>query len=176
MIFVQSEQFFGNLTKKEERYMADYKAVLSSSLGNRYDSRYVIVSTETGEILDDAQGYGYRTAQKAYAAYAYKNRDRSKDKIRSEKQKRIRQWMKEHKSFVRAMDEYAFEIAKGSWGPNDKFDAKFVKRMLKDEGLEPDFSAGEFLDKAHLDDFFEGYYNYICGFLMEAGLCWHFSL
>lgn len=37
-----------------------------------------IVSVDTGEVLDDAQGYGYKTAQKAYAGYSYKNRDKSK--------------------------------------------------------------------------------------------------
>ena len=38
--------------------------------------RYRIVSIEIGQILDDAQGYGYRTPQKAYAGYAYKTRDK----------------------------------------------------------------------------------------------------
>ena len=43
------------------------------------------------------------------------------------------------------MDEVAFEIAKGSWGPNDKFDTKLVEEMLKENNLEPDFSAAELL-------------------------------
>ena len=105
------------------------------------EMRYYIVSTATGEVLDDAQGYGYRTAQKAYSAYAYKTRDKSKDKEKAEKKKRIKQWMKEHKSFVRTMDHFAFEIAKGSWGPDDKFDAKLVKQMLADAELSPDFTV-----------------------------------
>lgn len=109
------------------------------------ETRYCIVSTETGEILDDAQGYGYRTAQKAYAAYAYKTRDKSKDKEKLTKKKRIKQWMKEHKSFVREMDRTAFEIAKGAWGPDDKFNAALVKEMLSEHGLEIDFTAGELL-------------------------------
>ncbi len=54
-------------------------------------------------------------------------------------------WMKQHKSFVEAMDTYAFEIAKGSWGADDKFDANFVKRMLEENGLTPEFTAGELL-------------------------------
>ena len=40
-------------------------------------TRYRIVSTETGEVLDDAQGYGYTTAQKAYAGYGYKLKRRN---------------------------------------------------------------------------------------------------
>ncbi len=110
-----------------------------------YDTRYYIVDTETGEILDNAQGYGYKTAQKAYAAYAYKNRNKEKDKEYKDKVKHIKAWMKKNKSFVKAMDRVSFEIAKGSWGPDDKFDAKMVKEMLKEEGLEPDFSAYDLL-------------------------------
>lgn len=113
-----------------------------------YDSseiRYRIISTETGEVLDDAQGYGYKTIQKAYAAYAYKTRDKSKDKEHAAKKKIIKQWMKENKSFVRLMDDYAFQIAKGSMAPDDKFDARFVKELLKENDLHPDFTAGELL-------------------------------
>ena len=39
----------------------------------------VEVDKETGEVLDDAQGYGYKTKRNAYACYGYKNRDKSKD-------------------------------------------------------------------------------------------------
>lgn len=53
--------------------------------------------------------------------------------------------MKQHKSFVNLMDGYALEIAKGTMAPGDKFDAKFVKKLLKSEGLEPDFTASELL-------------------------------
>ena len=112
---------------------------------NTAEIRFCIVSTETGEVLDDAQGYGYKTAQKAYAAYAYKNRDKSKDKEKIEKRKHIELWMKEHKFFVKAMDDTAFEIAKGTWGPNDKFDAKFVKEMLTNFELDPDFTVDDLL-------------------------------
>ena len=36
------------------------------------ETRYVIKDMESGSIVDDAQGYGYRTAQKAYAGWSYK--------------------------------------------------------------------------------------------------------
>ena len=110
-----------------------------------YEMRFCIVSTDTGEILDDAQGYGYRTAQKADSAYAYKTRDKTKDNEKQAKKKHIQQWMKEHKSFVKAMDDTAFEIAKGAWSPNDKFDAILVKEMLSNFELDPDFTANELL-------------------------------
>ena len=109
------------------------------------ETRWRIISTDTGEVLDDAQGYGYKTAQKAYSAYAYKTRDKSKDEEKQLKKKRNQQWMKEHKSFVRAMNDIAFEIAKGAWGPDDKFDAALVKEMLSNFELEPDFTANDLL-------------------------------
>ena len=99
-----------------------------------YGTRYVIVDEETGEVLDDAQGYGYKTKQKAWAALAYKNRDPSRDKEKAEKERIIEAWMKEHQPFVEGMDQIAFEIAKGSWGPDDKFDTAMVRQMLKDSG------------------------------------------
>ena len=122
-----------------------YKVIESNTLGDRWDRRYVVVDEDTGKILDDAQGYGYKSAQKAHASYAYKTRDMSKDKEKAAKKKKIQQWMKEHKSFVRAMNQYAFEIAKGSWGPDDKFDTKLVKEMLVQNNLCPDFSPYELL-------------------------------
>ena len=33
------------------------------------ETRYEIVDPETGEVLDDAQGYGYRSIEKARAAW-----------------------------------------------------------------------------------------------------------
>ena len=53
--------------------------------------------------------------------------------------------MKEHRDFVKMMDTIAFEIAKGSWGPDDKFNAKLVKEMLSENELEIDFKVSELL-------------------------------
>ena len=63
----------------------------------------------------------------------------------AKKTKHILAWMKQHKSFVQMMDTFAFEIAKGSWGPDDKFDAKFVAEMLKENKMEIDFSIKDLL-------------------------------
>lgn len=90
------------------------KVVKSDVCSTEFESRYVVVDLETGEIVDDAQGYGYKTQRNAYAAYAYKTRDKSKELERKNREIYIRQWMKEHKSFVRFIDEIAIEIVKGS--------------------------------------------------------------
>lgn len=49
-------------------------ALEENSLSRNGEKRFVIVDRETGEILDDAQGYGYKTPKKAYAAFYYLNR------------------------------------------------------------------------------------------------------
>ncbi len=121
------------------------RAVPDRSLSDRYSTRYVIVDMETGEILDDAQGYGYRTAQKAYACWGYKTRDKSRDAEKAEKRAHIRAWMKENRKFMGALEEISFEIWKGSWGPEDRFNAKLVSELLKEWDLHPDFTAGELL-------------------------------
>lgn len=121
------------------------KVVKKDSMSKFDDVRYIVIDEDSGKILDDAQGYGYKSIKKAYAAWSYKNRDKSKDKAKSKKNERIKLWMKEHTSFIKLMDGIAFEMAKGSWGEDDKFDAKFVKKMLKENNLEVDFTAGELL-------------------------------
>lgn len=125
--------------------MANIAVIKSEDLSRQYDIRYVVVDKDTGEVLDDAQGYGYKTAQKAHVAWAYKTRDKSHDREKAQKRKQIQRWMKQPKSFVEAMEIYSFEIAKGSCGAEEKFNAKFVKRMLSDYELNPEFTAVELL-------------------------------
>lgn len=48
-----------------------YRAVLSSRLSKK-EERYVIVNLETGEIVDDCRGYGFKSKHAAYACFGYK--------------------------------------------------------------------------------------------------------
>lgn len=120
------------------------KAVLSEKLSHYGDPRYIVIDEETGEILDDAQGYGYKSAKRAYAGAGYKFRDKSKDTERVKKEQTIRDWISKHKDFMCDMDQIALEIAKRSWGPDTVFDAKMVKEMLEQAGYENlPFTASE---------------------------------
>lgn len=125
--------------------MADIKVIKSKKLSSQFDERFVVVDANTEEVLDNAQGYGYKSIQKAYAAWNYKHRDKAKQAEKKKKEHEIKAWMKNHKDFVKLMDTCAFEIMKGSWGPDDKFDAKLVKQMLKDNNLDVEFTPGELL-------------------------------
>lgn len=57
-----------------------YHAVLSKRLSKPNDDRYLVLDRETGEILDDAQGYGYKSKLKAYKAYGYKLKRQKENK------------------------------------------------------------------------------------------------
>jgi len=123
-----------------------YLVIESPKLSTEYEKRYIIIDKESGEILDDAQGYGYKTRQKAHAGYAYKTRDRTKDAEKLAKKKLVLDWCRKNKKFVRSLEEDAFRIAKGSMGQDDKFNAKWVKDAFKKKGFtELPFTAAEFL-------------------------------
>lgn len=59
---------------------------MKTKVVNGINNRYVIINEETGEIIDDAQGYGYKTYQKAIKAdwYKYNNGREKIDKIKKE--------------------------------------------------------------------------------------------
>lgn len=126
--------------------MSGYRVVFSPDLSEEYDRRFVIVDDETGQVLDDAQGYGYKSPQNAHAAWAYKHRDRSKDSIKKKTKRNVLSWCKEHQDFVEGLESIAFHVAKGSYGPEAKFNSKYVKKAFDDAGFsELPFSISEFL-------------------------------
>lgn len=43
------------------------------------------------------------------------------------------------------MDVFAFEIAKGSWGPDCEFNTDFLRKMLKENNLEISFTPYDLL-------------------------------
>ena len=139
-------------TKNGKKYKAVAITVPNNNTSDEFvaveneTTRYVIKDMESGSIVDDAQGYGYRTAQKAYAGWSYKNRNKSKDKEKAEKENIIAKWMKDNKSFLNLLDTLAFEIWKGKWGPEDRVDTKFLSELLKENGYtDLSFTAGELL-------------------------------
>lgn len=92
--------------------MDKYTVIKSEEFSDMFEQRYVVVDTETGEIVDNAQGYGYRTKEKAYKAWSYKqnlNKNKSSDKkIKSE----VRNFVKKHKCMFNQLDDMLFEAAK----------------------------------------------------------------
>jgi len=99
-----------------------------------HQERFVLMDDETGEIVDDAQGYGYKTVQGAYKAYRYKSLTKNERKARENKIKLIKRWCKNNNSIMEFLGQIEFEILKGSWGPDEHFDEKLVTAILISNG------------------------------------------
>ena len=122
------------------------EVVRGGSEDTEYSPRYIIIDKETGEVIDDAQGYGYKTKRNAYACYGYKTRDKSKDPEKEYKKKCVKRFCKQHPAFIHLLEQIEFEIAVGKWGPDDAFNAKLVKRIFDENGYtELEFTIGDFL-------------------------------
>jgi hypothetical protein len=78
-------------------------------------SRYVIVEKGTEKVLDDAQGYGYKTAEGAHKAGWFKFQ-RGNKKIASDKTAAKKFW-KQHpdikKEFVQSLEYGVKELSRG---------------------------------------------------------------
>ena len=120
---------------KVESYTVTHQEEIIPGIYDTYsETRYRIVDVETGEVLDDAQGYGYKSYQNALSGWGYKSRDKSRDPERIAKEREIMAWMKEHRDFVNCMDDYAFLVAKGDYGPNGKVTSAAAKEILEELG------------------------------------------
>lgn len=65
---------------------------------DRYDigwteTRWRLVDEDTGKIVDDAQGWGYKTARNAYRAHAYKKRPKSRRRKAVSVERRVKRLM-----------------------------------------------------------------------------------
>lgn len=72
------------------------------------ETRYVIINSDTGEIFDDAQGYGYRTPQKAYSAFHWKKKSPEEHAEQEAKKKEVLEWCRKYKSVVRQIEDIMF--------------------------------------------------------------------
>lgn len=68
------------------------------------ETRYRLVDVATGEIVDDAQGYGYRTAAGAHRAYGYKSMPKSRKREIASVKSRVRHFREENPTFVDDME------------------------------------------------------------------------
>lgn len=123
----------------------EIQVVKSKELSDWFDNRYVIINKETQEVVDDAQGYGYKSKEKALASWAYKNRNK---KI-IQKETAIKKWIKKHTEFDKLMEEYAWYAFKDG----DKLDSNIVEMILKELNLQAPSNAKEIFwvwSKGHL--------------------------
>lgn len=113
------------------------KVIKSQNLSQPFEPRYIVINMETGEILDDAQGYGFKTIKGAYSAYAYTHRDKSKDKEKQKERRKIAKWLRDHLQFNECLTTKLFYAMK--YGEDLKINTELVRSILKELNLEVDF-------------------------------------
>ena len=117
------------------------KVVVSASLSNGYDKRYIVVDEATGEVLDDAQGYGYKTAQNAHRAHAYKSMPPKKKRQRDAAKRRVQRWCGQHREVVQHFDQAAFYAMKDG----ENATVADVRAILAEHGLELPFPVEDLM-------------------------------
>ena len=98
---------------------------------DRGNLRWVVRDKDSGKVLDNANGYGYKTRQKAEAAWRYKNRSPEAKKADED----ARKWLRSNRQFSRWMEDEAFYCLKDSGG-HESLTAGRVREMLADEGVD----------------------------------------
>jgi hypothetical protein len=71
-----------------------------------------MVDEATGEVVNDAQGYGYRSAQNAHRANAYKSMPPKKKRQRDAVKRRVQRWCAEHAEFMQQVGQAMFYAMK----------------------------------------------------------------
>ena len=113
----------------------EIKAVSNILLATEDNLHFEIINEKNGVVLDDNNGFGYTSAEKAYRAYAYRNRDTSKDVQKEIVKEKILGWLDNHTEFEKLMVYEYLMIVPKSEETGVKFNTAYMRKRLKDEGL-----------------------------------------
>jgi hypothetical protein len=116
------------------------KVVVSASLSS-CDKRYVVVDEATGEVLDDAQGYGYKNAKNAHRAYAYKSMPPKKKHQRDAAKRQVQRWCAQHTEFMQHLEQAMFYAMKDG----ENVTVTDVGAILAEHGLELPFPVKDLM-------------------------------
>jgi hypothetical protein len=120
---------------------ASVKVVVSAALSDGFDKRYVIVDAATGEIVDDAQGYGYKSAQNAHRAHAYKSMPPTKKRQRDAAKRRAQRWCAQHPEFMQHVEQAMFYALKDGQNLTEED----LRASLDEHGVELPFPVKDLM-------------------------------
>lgn len=112
-----------------------YQVAKSDELSGFCDPRFVMVDTVSGAVVDDAQGYGYKSAQKAYAAWNYKTKSPTELKKTAKTEKTIRKWCDNNKRLTENMEEIILRCLKMFGRVDGPECLSSIRELLKQNGL-----------------------------------------
>lgn len=73
---------------------------------NKKPGRYICIDEETGAILDDMKGYGFKSIESAKKSWNFKNRSSSKAEI----QALARDFLTKNKTLYKELSEYKSKL------------------------------------------------------------------
>jgi hypothetical protein len=121
--------------------MSGVRVVASAALSSNFDKRYVVVDEATGEIVDDAQGYGYKSAQNAHRAHADKSMPPKKKRQRDAAKRQVQRWCAQHPEFMQHVEQSMFYATKDDQNVTEAD----VRALLAEHGLELPFSVKDLM-------------------------------
>ena len=121
--------------------MSGVRVVVSAALSSNFDKRYVVIGEATGAIVDDAQGYGYKSAQNAHRAHAYKSMPSKKKRQRDAAKRRVERWCAQHPEFMQRVEQSMFYAMKDG----ENVTEADVLVILAEYGLELPFSVNDLM-------------------------------
>lgn len=117
------------------------KVIRSEKLSGEWDPRFVVVDEDTGEVLDDAQGYGYKSAAGAHRSFGYKNMPKKKRAQRERLRSRVESWYRKYPELVERLEDAAFQSLKCG----EPFTSKDAEAIVEDAGEKLPFSPSDLL-------------------------------
>lgn len=106
--------------------------------------RYYVIDTETDQIVDDCNGYGYKSVQTAYNGFSYKQSDRYKQQLAQERADDINNLAKHYPTFAREMDKAVLNEV--IWGSIAEVPVEKVSRMIEGLDVKTKYTAEQILD------------------------------
>lgn len=122
--------------------MTNYKVIRSKQLSKGYDNRYVIVDAQTQNILDDANGYGYKSKENAHRCWSYKSRPKEKQDELNKKYEAVIKWIDKNKKIIDKLDNMAFYAFKDG----DDLTTKDIEDVI---GKHQEFTTKQFIYVYH---------------------------
>jgi len=117
------------------------KVGLSASLSSGFDKRCVVIDEATGVMVDDACGFGYKSAQNAHRAHAYTSMPPRKKQRRGAAQRPLRRWCAAHPEFMGDIEQAMFYAVKDGRNVTEAD----VRALLAERGVELVFSVEDLM-------------------------------
>lgn len=116
-----------------------YEVLSFTSAKSHGETRWRVVEKGTGRVLDDADGWGYKTKRNAHVGWSMANRTGEKVQADNLRRRAAWEWVSSHDDLLAALDEGSLFAAR----EGVEFGVSDAGALLKSLELETDFKPRE---------------------------------